>query len=319
MTIVFDATNIGEGGGLTHLKEILSFYNHPYKIILIAQDKIKKQNLITLFMILIFYIPCLNTIIVYLPDYTNHIGVIKSVDNFIDTIHKKNLKKPNIEIKEGNITINNLNFGYTDDKLLFSNFNININAKEKIGLIGPSGNGKSTLIKIIMGYYSVHDNTIFIDGQDINKFNLNSLRKQITYINQNTKLFNKSIFENIKYGNNITNENIINIYNKYNLERIFKNIPNGFNTNVGVNGESLSGGQKQIILLLRSYFKSSKIYILDEPTSALDNITRETVINIIKDMSHNSTLIIITHDINNLELINRKIKIINGSVISDNE
>jgi ABC-type multidrug transport system fused ATPase/permease subunit len=292
---------------------ILSMYIiYLYKI-----DKIKKQNLITLFMILIFYIPCLNTIISYLPDYTNHLGIIKSVDNFIDTIHKKNLDKPDIKIINGTIKINNLNFGYTKDKLLFSNFNVNINSNEKIGIIGPSGNGKSSLIKIIMGYYSVNDNTIFIDDQDINKFNLNSLRKQITYINQNTKLFNKNIFENIKYGNNITTENIIDVYNKYNLERIFKNIPNGFNTNVGVNGDSLSGGQKQIILLLRSYFKSNKIFILDEPTAALDNITRETVINIIKDMSKNSTLIIITHDMNNLELINRKIKIENGKIISD--
>jgi ABC-type bacteriocin/lantibiotic exporter with double-glycine peptidase domain len=168
-----------------------------------------------------------------------------------------------------------------------------------------------------MGYYSVDDDTILIDDQDINKFNLNSLRKQITYINQNTKLFNKTIFENIKYGNNITNEEIIAIYEKYNLQRIFKNIPNGFDSKVGVNGDSLSGGQKQIILLLRNYFKLNKIFILDEPTAALDNETREIVIQIIKDMIKDSTLIIITHDMNNLELINRKIKIESGKIILD--
>jgi ATP-binding cassette subfamily B protein/ATP-binding cassette subfamily B multidrug efflux pump len=288
-----------------------------YIIYLYKINKIEKTKLITLFMILLFYIPCLNTLITYLPDYTNHLGIIKSVDIFIDTIHTENLKKPDIIINKGTIKINNLNFGYTKDKYLFTNFNINIYSNEKVGLIGPSGNGKSSLIKILMGYYNVDDNTILIDDQDINKFNLNSLRKQITYINQNTKLFNKTIFENIKYGNNITNEQIINIYNKYNLQRIFNNIPNGFDTIVGVNGDSLSGGQKQIILLLRNYFKFNKICILDEPTSALDNETRETVINIIKDMSINSTLIIITHDINNLELINRKVKIENGKIISD--
>jgi len=290
-----------------------------YIIYLFKSNKINKNKLVTLFMILIFYIPCLNTLIIYLPDYTNHLGVIKSVDNFIDTIHTKNLKKPNIKITKGAIKINNLNFGYTKDNQLFTNFNINLNSNEKVGLIGPSGNGKSSLIKILMGYYSVDDNIIFIDDQDINKFNLNSLRKQITYINQNTKLFNKTIFENIKYGNNITNEEIMDVYKKYNLERIFKNIPNGFNTCVGVNGDSLSGGQKQIILLLRNYFKLNKICILDEPTSALDNETRETVIKIIRDMSKDSTLIIITHDVNNLELINKKIKIENGKIISIDE
>jgi ABC-type bacteriocin/lantibiotic exporter with double-glycine peptidase domain len=270
-------------------------------------------------MILILYIPCLNTVITYLPDYTNHLGIIKSVDTFIDTIHKENAKKPDIKIFNGDLKIINLNFGYTPEKQLFTNFNIIINSKEKIAIIGPSGNGKSSLIKILMGYYNVPDNTILIDNQDINKFNLNSLRKQITYINQNIKLFNKTIYENIKYGNNITDEDIIKVYNKYNLERIFKNIPNGFNTNVGVNGDSLSGGQKQIILLLRNYFKFNKICILDEPTAALDNETRLTVIDIIKDMSINSTLIIITHDMNNLELINRKVKLENGLIVSDSK
>lgn len=290
-----------------------------YIIYIYKTGKIEKNKLVTLFMILIFYVPCLNTIITYLPDYTNHLGIIKSVDTFIDTIHKDNLEKPNIKICNGTIRINNLTFGYSKEKILFKNFSININSKEKVGLIGPSGNGKSSLIKILMGYYSIDDNTIFIDDQDINKFNLNSLRKQITYINQNTKLFNKTIFENIKYGNTISNKEIIDIYKKYNLQRIFKNIPNGFDTNVGVNGDSLSGGQKQIILLLRNYFKSNKIYILDEPTSALDNQTRETVIKIIKDMSKDSTLIIITHDMNNLELINRKVKLENGTIISDSD
>jgi len=290
-----------------------------YIIYLYKLNKIERSKLTTLFMILLLYIPCLNTIITYLPDYTNHLGIIKSVDTFIDTIHKENDIKPDIKIYKGGLKIVNLNFGYTPEKQLFTNFNVNVNSKEKIAIIGPSGNGKSSLIKILMGYYNVPDDTIFIDDQDINKFNLNSLRKQITYINQNIKLFNKTIYENIKYGNNITEEEIMKVYNKYNLERIFKNIPNGFNTCVGVNGDSLSGGQKQIILLLRNYFKYNKICILDEPTAALDNETRLTVINIIRDMSINSTLIIITHDMNNLELINRKVQLENGLIISDSE
>ena len=290
-----------------------------YIIYLYKSNQIEKKKLVTLFMILIVYVPCLNTIITYLPDYTSHLGMIKGVDNFIDTIHAKNLKKPDIKICKGVIQIKNLNFGYNKDKNLFNNFNITINSNDKIGLIGPSGNGKSTLIKILMGYYNVNDNTILIDNQDINLFNLNSLRKQITFINQNTKLFNKTIFENIKYGNNISNDEILNVYNKYNLERIFKNIPNGFNNNVGVNGDSLSGGQKQIILLLRNYFKSNKICILDEPTSALDNETRETVVKIINDMSKDATLIIITHDMNNLKLIDRQVKLENGVIISDSK
>jgi ATP-binding cassette subfamily B protein len=280
-----------------------------------TKKSISKETTISLFLILNFYIPSLNTVITYLPDYTNHMGIISSVNNYIKQINIDRIKKPSLKINKGSIKINNLNFGYSGNKNIFTNFNLTINDNDKIAIVGPSGNGKSTLIKLIMGYYKLNDNTILIDNQDINKFSLSSLRKQISYINQNTKLFNKTIFENIKYGNNLTEEDIHLLIDKYKLNRIFKNLQNGFNTNVGVNGDSLSGGQKQIVQLLRSYNKNNKILILDEPTSALDNETRETVLNIIKDISINSTLIIITHDENNLEIVNKTIKLKDGKII----
>lgn len=299
------------------LSTLILFILSIYITYIFKTNKITRQKLIALFMILLFYIPCLSTIITYLPDYTTHLGTIKSVDEFIDNIHKTQKIKPNINISEGNIIIKNLTFSYNNKNLIFNNFNLNINAKEKIAIIGTSGNGKSSLIKLIMGYYEVPDNTIFIDNQDINKYNLNSIRKQITYINQNTKLFNKTIFENIKYGNNSTNDDIITLFDTFKLNKIFVNLPDGFNTKVGVNGDSISGGQKQIILLLRNYFNKNNILILDEPTSALDVETCNIVINIIKKISENATLIIITHDDNNFELINRKIKLDNGKIILD--
>jgi energy-coupling factor transporter ATP-binding protein EcfA2 len=112
----------------------------------------------------------------------------------------------------------------------------------------------------------------------------------------------------------MSKDDINNLIKKYELEQIFKNIPNGFDTNVGVNGDSLSGGQKQLIQLLRCYNKNNKIIILDEPTSALDSATKKAVINIINDISKDSTLIIITHDDTNLELTNESIKIVNGKI-----
>ncbi len=293
----------------------ISFFILAYYIVyLFRNNQITKEILVTLFLTLTFYMPCLNTILTYLPDYTNHLGIINSLNDYIDLIFQKSNIKPDINITKGDININNLNFGYTKEKQIFTNFNLTIKANEKVGIIGPSGNGKSTLIKLIMGYYQVPENTIFIDGQDINKYNLNSLRKQVIYINQNTKLFNKTIYENIKYGNNITDEDITRVYNEYKLDRIFKNLSEGFNTNVGVNGDSLSGGQKQIVLLLRNYFKSNKIIIMDEPTAALDNDTRKLVIELINKISKNSTLLIITHDENNLDNIKKKYYIINGKL-----
>lgn len=287
-----------------------------YTANLTKNNVINKEQMVSIYMMLIFYIPCLNTMITYLPDYTNHMGIISSVNEYIKLINVDVKEKEDINISQGEIVINNLSFGYSKYKNIFENFNLNIKPKSKIAIVGPSGNGKSTLIKLIMGYYKIPDNSIFIDGLDINKYNLGSLRSQISYINQNTKLFNKTIYENIQYGNTMTKDEINNLINKYELEQIFKNIPNGFESNVGVSGDSLSGGQKQIIQLLRSYNKNNKILILDEPTSALDSTTKTAVINIIKDISKDSTLIIITHDDNNLELVNKKIKIVNGKIVN---
>ena len=286
-----------------------------YTAELMKQKIIDKEKLVAIYMMLIFYIPCLTTMITYLPDYTNHMGIISSVNEYIKLINIDKLERPNININQGEINIKNLSFGYSNDKKIFDNFNLQIKPKSKIAIVGPSGNGKSTLVKLIMGYFKIPDEAIFIDGQDINKYNLGSLRNQISYINQNTKLFNKTIYENIQYGNNMSKNDINNLIKKYELEQIFKNIPNGFDTNVGVNGDSLSGGQKQLIQLLRCYNKNNKIIILDEPTSALDSTTKKAVINIIKYISKDATLIIITHDDTNLELTNETIKIVNGKIM----
>lgn len=286
-----------------------------YTAELMKQNIIDQEKLVTIYMMLIFYVPCLNTMITYLPDYTTHMGIISSVNEYIKLINVDTPEKQSININQGEIVITNLSFGYSNDKKIFDNFNLHIKPKSKIAIVGPSGNGKSTLIKLIMGYFKIPDESIFIDGQDINKYNLGSLRSQISYINQNTKLFNKTIYENIQYGNNMSKDDINNLIKKYELEQIFKNIPNGFETNVGVNGDSLSGGQKQLIQLLRCYNKNNKIIVLDEPTSALDSVTKKAVINIIKDISKDSTLIIITHDNTNLELTNKTINIIDGKIM----
>ncbi len=291
---------------------MIAFISYLYK-----QGKFTEEVVISLFLTLNFYIPSLNTVVTYLPDYTNHMGIISNVNDYIKLINIDRVEKPEIKVTLGKINIKNLTFGYTEDKKILKNFNLDIKPNEKLAIVGPSGNGKSTLIKLIMGYYQVPDGTIFIDDQDINKYSLSSLRKQVSYINQNTKLFHKSIIENIQYGNNLTAEQVHLLIDKYQLQNIFKNLSDGFNTDVGVNGDSLSGGQKQIIQLLRAYNKNNKILILDEPTSALDNESRLAVLKIIADLSVNSTLIIITHDDQNLNLVNRIIKLKEGKIVKD--
>jgi len=169
----------------------------------------------------------------------------------------------------GDINIKHLNFSY-NNKVIFNDFNLDIKDKDKVAIIGHSGLGKSTLFKLITGYYKVDDNMIYINGNDINSYDLDDLRKKISYVNQNNQLFNGSVLQNIQYGNNLSHDDIVKIINDIGLKDIFKNLGNGLYTNVGVNGNKLSGGQKQMIHILRCFGKNNKIILLDEPTTSLD-------------------------------------------------
>lgn len=315
---------------------------------LYIKKKISFANLMAVFLIVIYYIPCITTINSTMPGIIHDYGVLKSIDYFIEDLYKIEKKDNKInkedneqnnkqnngqdseqnneqenepvktkKIENGNMIINNLTFGYNDKSTIFKNFYLTIKDKEKVAIIGPSGNGKSTLIKLIMGYYEISDNIIFIDNQDLNKYNLNNLRRQISYVNQSSKLFNMSILENIQYGNNMPEDHIIKVCTEINALPIFKNLVDGLKTNVGVEGSKLSGGQRQMIHILRCMFKKNKIVILDEPTSAIDHENKENILNAINELSKNSTLVIITHDDDLLRLVDRVIKIDAGIIVSD--
>jgi ABC-type multidrug transport system fused ATPase/permease subunit len=286
------------------------------------QKKITHTNLITIFIIIIYYMPCLWLINSTMPSLIQHYGTLKAVDHFIKELYdvdilNKELNLTKNKIHNGDINIVNLDFGYTKDQLLFNKFNLHISNNEKVAIIGSSGNGKSSLIKLIMGYYKVPDNMIYIDNININNYELNDLRNQISYVNQNNKLFNISLLKNIQYGNNMSREDIINLCKKINVDNIFKNLKNGLDTEAGIEGNNLSGGQRQLVHLLRCIAKNNKIVILDEPTSAIDKDNRDNIINVIKELSKNCTLIIITHDTTLLSLVNRTITIDAGKIISD--
>jgi len=286
------------------------------------QKKITHTNLITIFIIIIYYMPCLWLINSTMPSLIQHYGTLKAVDHFIKELYdvdilNKELNLTKNKIHNGDINIVNLDFGYTKDQLLFNKFNLHISNNEKVAIIGSSGNGKSSLIKLIMGYYKVPDNMIYIDNININDYELNDLRNQISYVNQNNKLFNISLLKNIQYGNNMSREDIINLCKKINVDNIFKNLKNGLDTEAGIEGNNLSGGQRQLVHLLRCIAKNNKIVILDEPTSAIDKDNRDNIINVIKELSKNCTLIIITHDTTLLSLVNRTITIDAGKIISD--
>ena len=284
------------------------------------QKEISFGVLMSIFITIIYYLPCLSTMSSSLPDIVHYMGVLSETDDFLKEIygHHKNMPiKPKLELDSGDVLIQNLTFGYEGKSKIFNNFNLHIKDKQKVCLSGPSGNGKSTLIKIIMGYYQVPNNTVLLDGKDINDFDIDSVRSQISYVNQSNKLFNGSIYDNIMYGNSLTKQDIDNLVLKFGINNVFNNV--SFETDVGIQGSNLSGGQKQIVLLLRSLGNPHKLIIFDEPTTGLDTNTKRSALKLIEYLSKTATMILITHDESIINLCDRIIKLNNGKIVEDNE
>jgi ABC-type multidrug transport system fused ATPase/permease subunit len=251
------------------------------------------------------------------PNITAKMGVLNSNKKFIAELFSHKPKNgTDFDIKIGQIKFNNVTFGY-EKNTIFNSFNVEIN-NGITAIYGPSGSGKSTFVKLICDIIKPQSGSITIDGIDVNKLSHDCLNKNIIYISQNTStLFNATVYENLIYGldqkNNVKNK-LIQLMLDYKLTDIFSNINKDiairlnkkfdnnnkfdfFDYSVGKKGEMLSGGQRQMIHIIRSILNyNSKIFIYDEPTSALDNDTKNNVIKMIKNELKNKTVLLITHD-----------------------
>lgn len=182
------------------------------------------------------------------------------------------------------------------DKYAIKNVNLDIKNGNSYALVGHSGSGKSTIFNLLFRFYDVFSGTIFIDGVNIKNLSFKTLRDNISMVEQDVKLFNTTIFENIKYAkSDATYDEIINVAKMANVDEFVKDMPSGYDTIIGPNGSSLSGGQKQRISIARAFLKNSPILLLDEATSALDPISEYLIQESLKILMKNKTTIIIAH------------------------
>jgi len=236
-------------------------------------------------------------------------GTLYNVEGYFNQIAEdnKSLKTNTGMFKEGDIIVSGVYHKYNDDFVL-ENISINIKKNEKVAFIGKIGSGKSTLVKLIMGYQPLVMGSITIGGVSVNDMSDDDIRKNIFYIPQKPKLFNRTIYENIIYG-------IETPPSKEQVGDIMKIYDISFNRNMddlaGVEGNNLSGGQRQMVWLLRSLLSPTSVLIMDEPTSALDP-TNKKLINTIINKIHGKTIIIVSHDSIDSEF--RKIKFTDGKL-----
>ena len=267
--------------------------------ILYLNSKISSGSIITIIIILIYYVEYLITLSEELPTFFLKIGIIKQSKLFLKELIKINKSQYiNDEIMYNNINFNNVSFRYPKtNRYILKNFNFKIKSNIKTAIIGQSGLGKTTIMKLLINMYYPESGTITIDGKDIKNIPVNKLRSNIIYVNQKTGLFNDTVINNIKYGNNTSYDEIISYIKKYKFDTIYAGLTNGVDNVVGVNGGNLSLGMQKITLLLRGIFKKSKVIIFDEPLAGLDKNTRIKVMKLINDISSNKTIIVITHDV----------------------
>lgn len=211
--------------------------------------------------------------------------VIKDLKNAID-----------LDVKTGKIVIKDVSFGYEKDIEILHNINMVIEPNKTTAIVGFSGSGKSTLINLLLRYYDVNSGSIKIDGQDLREVKVESLRKNIALVSQDVVLFDDTIKENIKFGEeNISDERIKEVAKLAAADDFINNQPNGYDTIVGEMGKNLSGGQKQMISIARAMLKNAPILLLDEATSSLDSKSESQVQNSLEKLMEGRTTVVIAH------------------------
>lgn len=231
-------------------------------------------------------------------------------------VDKENAKP--LEMRGKAVVFDNISFHYNNKENIFSDFNLKIKSGEKVGLVGHSGSGKSTLIKLLVRYYDLAQGKISVGGEDISAVRQESLRAHIAVIPQDTMLFNRTIMENIRYGNvKATNEDVIKAAKSAYADEFIKNLPHGYESKVGERGVMLSGGERQRIAIARAILKDAPILILDEATSALDSESEQYIQKSLKKLMKGKTVIAIAHRLSTLKEMDRLVVMDNGKIMEE--
>ena len=215
----------------------------------------------------------------------------------------------------GRTEFKDVSFAYSKDNVL-NNISFTINKGERIGFVGSSGSGKSTIFKLLTKLYSLNEGKILIDGEDINNISNKTLRKNISLISQNPYIFNFSILDNLKIGNlDASNDEVIESCKKADIYDVIMDLDDKFNSFVGEGGITLSGGEKQRLAIARTLLTKSNIIIFDEATSALDNVTQDKVQKAIYGLDKDKTILIIAHRLSTVNKCDRIVVVDDGNIV----
>lgn len=223
-----------------------------------------------------------------------------------------------VRIRRGEVRFDNVSFAYPENEreALFRGLDLKIKPGEKVGLVGPSGGGKTTITKLLLRFMDIQDGTITIDGQDIAAITQSGLRSRIAYVSQEPILFHRTLAENIGYGERGASQKVIEgVAKMANAHEFIVQLPKGYNTLVGERGVKLSGGQRQRVAIARAMLKNAPILVLDEATSALDSESEALIQDALWRLMENRTAIVIAHRLSTIQKMDRIIVLEGGRVV----
>ena len=216
---------------------------------------------------------------------------LEEAEEVPDTQNPKSIDNIN-----GNVVFDHVKFGYNDDKIVIKDFSANIEQGKKIAIVGPTGAGKTTLVKLLMRYYDINSGTIKIDGVDIKEFKRDDLRSLFAMVLQDTWCFNGTIMENIRYGKlEATDDEVIAAAKAAQVDRFVKTFSEGYNTVLNEDSTNISQGQKQLLTIARAFLADPKILILDEATSSVDTRTELQIQKAMENLMKGRTSFVIAH------------------------
>jgi ATP-binding cassette subfamily B protein len=257
---------------------------------------------------------------VALVDVTQHMARLSEAlatllvsHDLCDLPHAEPLKR-----NAGSVTLRNVSFHYPDGQKVFADFNLHIEAGQRVGLVGHSGSGKSTLVALIQRYYDVQKGRVLVGGENVTEVTQESLRAAMTCVPQDISLFHRSILENVRYGRpDASDGEVMRAINAARCSEFINALPKGVDTIVGNRGAKLSPGQRQRIAIARAFLKDAPILLLDEATSALDTESEEAVRQALDRLMKGRTVIAIAHRLATLRNFDRIIVLKNGVVVED--
>ena len=201
-----------------------------------------------------------------------------------------------VENLEGNVSFDHVHFGYNADRIIVNDFSAEVKEGQKIAIVGPTGAGKTTMIKLLMRFYDVNSGAIKIDGHDVRDFNRSELREMFGMVLQDTWLFNGSIWDNIKYGKlDATDEEVIQAAKAAHVHQFVKTLPGGYDMELNEEANNVSQGQKQLLTIARAILADPKILILDEATSSVDTRTEVLIQKAMDNLMKGRTSFVIAH------------------------